>query len=187
MNIRLTSLSIGIVLSAIPFAAFAEAPYTGNYGAGYLPSPALAQVRTPISSNYPTAYPTTYQTTAPLPSPGAYGQGFSTTPALVPGNGSNLVISTTNYGSGFIGSPKLLGGQTNGVVYTGNYGSGFIGSPALLGSNVTPTVYTGNYGSGFIGSPNLVQTYPRVPPYGHYAAGFMVSPAPWYGYGWFRW
>jgi hypothetical protein len=190
MNIRTLSLSLGIALtglSAIPVSAFAQTAYRGNYGAGYLPSPVLNQETAPLYTRYSTSYPgNNYETNYPIPYPTTYGKGFADSPTLVPGNGSNLIISTSNYGAGFSGSPQVYGSQTTNVVYTANYGSGFVGSPALQGANLTPTVSTSNYGSGFVGSPDLI--YFNAPlRYGHYGAGFMVSPAPWYGYGWFRW
>lgn len=180
MNIRLLSLSAGIALSgfvAVAFPVFAETPYKGNYGAGYVPSPVVAGQ----DSSY-------YQPiNSPVPYPTAYGAGFSVAPVLTPGNGSNLIISTSNYGAGFLGSPALVGNQPNTVISTGNYGAGFLGSPALQGGNTTPVISTGNYGAGFLGSPLVVQSYPRVPAYGHYGAGFILSPAPWFGGSWFRW
>lgn len=155
MHTNLKQLALGIFLSGLGLTALpalADNPYMGNYGAGYVPSPTMAQMQTPASSGYPATYSELYPT--------AYGKGFITSPGLVPGNGSPLIISTSNYGSGFLGSPDLYG------------------------ANITATIYTGNYGAGFLGSPNIVRSYSpfRV---GYYGAGFIPSPPRWYGYGFF--
>lgn len=65
-----------------------------------------------------------------------------------------------------------------------NYGSGFVPSPALVGGNVHPgVIYASNYGAGFVPSQNLYLGRRPGFRFGGYGSGFYPSPMPWYGYG----
>ncbi len=105
-----------------------------------------------------------------------YGAGFATPPAYY-GSTAQKPAYGANYGAGFAAPTYGSGAPIQG------YGAGFNPAPAYFPSIGPAPVYTANYGTGFIGSPNLIYT-PVNFRYGHYGAGYMPSPFPWFGFGW---
>lgn len=113
MNTRFLSLAAGIALlglCAVVLPAHAQEIHTGNYGAGFWPSPVL----TPTDSIAPTIAPTNF------------GAGFVPSPALQ-GALATPTIYTAYYGAGFASSPNVI--YSNSRIRYGHYGAGFMPSP----------------------------------------------------------
>lgn len=116
MNIYIYPLSIGIALTGLSIAtpALANTPNIANYGAGFLPSPAL-----------------TTNVTTPSIATGNYGAGFLPTPTLQGDTtGTTSTTYAAYYGAGFAGSPNMI--YANSGIRYGHYGAGFYSSPRIF-------------------------------------------------------
>lgn len=71
------------------------------------------------------------------------------------------------------------------IITVSNYGAGFIGSPSGL-ANTQSAASSANYGGGFISAPNFTSASLYMPfayrATGNYGGGFVQSPPVWYGY-----